>query len=178
MTVSAILLIAAACIRVFVIPKFKVVPGRFQLLLEQAVSLFDGMARTSSPQRNGFLGAYIFGAGAYIFVGTLFELLGLQAVTTSGPLRDPSRAAVGRKRCHRPWLLILSCDPLRRDRGQRSEGRGQHIEGILAAHLHELPSVRRAAQRPAGNGAGLLLRAAELTCCRCWWAFCSPCFTR
>ena len=84
MTVSAILLIAAACIRVFVIPKFKLVPGRFQLLLEQAVSLFDGMARTSSPQRNGFLGAYIFGAGAYIFVGTLFELLGLQAVTTTG----------------------------------------------------------------------------------------------
>lgn len=29
MTVSAILLIAAACIRVFVIPKFKLVPGRF-----------------------------------------------------------------------------------------------------------------------------------------------------
>ena len=84
MTVSAILLIAAACIRVFVIPKFKLVPGRFQLLLEQAVSLFDGMAKTSSPQRNGFLGAYIFGAGAYIFVGTLFELLGLQAVTTTG----------------------------------------------------------------------------------------------
>ena len=43
MTVSAILLIAAACIRVFVIPKFKLVPGRFQLLLEQAVSLFDGI---------------------------------------------------------------------------------------------------------------------------------------
>ena len=75
MTVSAILLIAAACIRVFVIPKFKLVPGRFQLLLEQAVSLFDGMARTSSPQRNGFLGAYIFGAGTYIVVGTLFEPL-------------------------------------------------------------------------------------------------------
>lgn len=49
MTVSAILLIAAACIRVFVIPKFKVVPGRFQLLLEHAVSLFDGMARTMEP---------------------------------------------------------------------------------------------------------------------------------
>ena len=29
MTVSAILLIAAACIRVFVIPRFKMVPGRF-----------------------------------------------------------------------------------------------------------------------------------------------------
>ena len=82
MTVSAILLIAAACIRVFAIPRFKMVPGRFQLLLEQAVSMFDNMAKTSSPQRNGFLGAYIFGAGAYIFVGTLFELFGFQAVTT------------------------------------------------------------------------------------------------
>lgn len=112
MTVSAILLIAAACIRVFVIPKFKVVPGRFQLLLEQAVSLFDGMAKTSSPQRNGFLGAYIFGAGAYIFVGTLFELLGLQTVTTTGrsvtlpaPLSDVNGAiALG---CL-SYLVILS----------------------------------------------------------------------
>ena len=108
----SILLIAAACIRVFVIPKFKLVPGRFQLLLEQAVSLFDGMARTSSPQRNGFLGAYIFGAGAYIFVGTLFELLGLQAVTTTGrsvtlpaPLSDVNGAiALG---CL-SYLVILS----------------------------------------------------------------------
>ena len=79
-----------------------------------------------------------------------------------GPLRDPSRAAVGRKRRHRPWLLILSCDPLRRDRGQRSEGRRQDPEGVLSAYFHELPSVRRVAQRPAGNGAGLLLCAAEL----------------
>ena len=110
--VSAILLIAAACIRVFVIPKFKLVPGRFQLLLEQAVNLFDGMAKTSSPQRNGFLGAYIFGAGAYIFVGTLFELLGLQAVTTTGrsvtlpaPLSDVNGAiALG---CL-SYLVILS----------------------------------------------------------------------
>lgn len=112
MTVSAILLIAAAGIRVFVIPKFKLVPRRFQLLLEQAVSLFDSMAKTSSPQRNGFLGAYIFGAGAYIFVGTLFELLGLQAVTTTGrsvtlpaPLSDVNGAiALG---CL-SYLVILS----------------------------------------------------------------------
>ena len=162
MTVSAILLIAAACIRVFVIPKFKLVPGRFQLLLEQAVSLFDGMAKTSSPQRNGFLGAYIFGAGAYIFVGTLFELLGLQAVTTTGrsvtlpaPLSDVNGAiALG---CL-SYLVILSGGIA----GNGLKGVGKHIEGILAAYFHELPSVRRAAQRPAGNGAGLLLCAAEL----------------
>ena len=48
------------------------------------MGLFDRMAKTSSPRMNRFLGAYIFGAGVYIFVGTLFELFGLQAITTAG----------------------------------------------------------------------------------------------
>lgn len=99
MTVSATLLIAAALIRALVIPKFKLVPGKFQLLLEMAVGYFDNLAKDSSPHRNKFLGAYIFAAGAYIFMGTLFELLGLQAVTTAGhsialpaPLSDVNAA--------------------------------------------------------------------------------------
>lgn len=82
--VTAILLTAAACIRIFVIPRFKYVPGRFQLLLEELIGFFDGLAKSNSPHRNKFLGAYIFGAGVYIFVGTIFELLGLQWVTTHG----------------------------------------------------------------------------------------------
>ena len=45
MTVSIVLLVAAACIRIFVIPRFKMVPGRFQMLLEQAVNLFDNISR-------------------------------------------------------------------------------------------------------------------------------------
>lgn len=83
-TVTGILLAAAACIRIFVIPRFQYVPGRFQLLLEELVSLFDGLAKSNSPHRNKFLGAYVFSAGVYIFVGTLFELLGLQGITTNG----------------------------------------------------------------------------------------------
>lgn len=83
-TVTAILLIAALCIRIFAVPRFQFRPGKFQMILEEAVGLFDGMARSSSPHRSRFVGAYIFAAGAYIFVGTLFELLGLQAVTTHG----------------------------------------------------------------------------------------------
>lgn len=110
--VTAFLLAAAACIRVFVIPRFRYVPGKFQLLLEEAVSLFDGMAREGSPHRFGFLSAYIFAAGAYIFVGTLFELLGLQAVTVHGapitlpaPLSDVNAAiALGTL----SYLVILS----------------------------------------------------------------------
>ncbi len=98
-TVTLMLLLAAACIRVFVIPRFRYVPGKLQMLLEEAVGLFSGMARSSSPHRWGFLGGYVFAAGAYIFVGTLFELFGLQAVTVHGhpvtlpaPLSDVNAA--------------------------------------------------------------------------------------
>lgn len=83
-TVTGILLIFALIVRLFVIPKFKTVPGKFQLLLETVVGLFDNMAVTNSPWRHGFMGVYIFVAGVYIFVGTLFELVGAQVLTTSG----------------------------------------------------------------------------------------------
>ena len=98
-TVTAILLLAAAGIRIFAIPRFRFAPGKFQMLLEEAVGVFDGMARGSSPHRSGFVGTYIFGVGSFIFVGTLFELLGAQAVTTHGhavtlpaPLSDVNAA--------------------------------------------------------------------------------------
>ena len=84
MVVTAFLLAVAAGIRIFVIPRFRYVPGRFQLILEQIVGLFDGMAQSNSPWRNSCLGAYIFAAGTYIFTGTLFELFGFQAVSTAG----------------------------------------------------------------------------------------------
>ncbi len=110
--VTAVLLIAAALIRIFAVPRFKLQPGKLQLLLEEAVGLFSGMARGNSPHRNRFLGAYIFSAGSYIFVGTLFELLGLQAVTVHGrpitlpaPLSDVNAAiALGTL----SYLVILS----------------------------------------------------------------------
>ena len=99
--VTGALLFAAVLLRIFVIPRFKLRPGKLQLLLEQAVGLFDNMAKSASPHRCGFLGAYIFAAGAYIFFGTLFELLGLQVVTIGGhaitlpaPLSDVN-AAIG-----------------------------------------------------------------------------------
>ncbi len=110
--VTAVLLLAAVLIRVFAIPRFQMIPGRLQLLLEQAVGLFDGMAKNSSPHRFRFVGAYIFAAGAFIFVGTLFELLGIQAVTVNGhpitlpaPLSDVNAAiALGTL----SYLVILS----------------------------------------------------------------------
>ena len=111
-TVTLLLLAAAACIRIFAIPRFRYTPGKLQMVLEEAVGLFSGMARSSSPHRYGFVGAYIFAAGAYIFVGTLFELVGLQAVTVHGhpvtlpaPLSDVNAAiAMGTL----SYLVILS----------------------------------------------------------------------
>ena len=58
------------------------------------------------------MGAYIFGAGVYIFAGTMFELIGLQGITTNGtpitlpaPLADINAAiALG---CF-SYLVILS----------------------------------------------------------------------
>lgn len=48
------------------------------------MTTFDNLAKSNSPHRNKFLGAYIFGAGTYIFTGTMFELFGIQAITTDG----------------------------------------------------------------------------------------------
>ena len=83
-TVTAIILLFAVIVRIFVIPKFQYVPGKFQFLLEQMVGYFDNLAKSNSPHRNKFLGAYVFAAGVYIFIGTLFELFGFQGVTTKG----------------------------------------------------------------------------------------------
>ena len=59
---TGVLLLAAAAIRVFAIPRFRVVPGRFQSVIEALVEFFAGMARGNSPHRPGFVGAYIFAA--------------------------------------------------------------------------------------------------------------------
>lgn len=82
--VSGIIIIFAVIVRIFVIPKFKMVPGKFQLFLEEIVSMFDRLAKSNSPHKNSFLGAYIFGAGVYIFVGTVFELFGFQVIGSNG----------------------------------------------------------------------------------------------
>lgn len=83
-TVTGITVLFCVIVRIFVIPKFTEIPGKFQLVLEQAVKYFSGLAKTNSPHRNYFLGAYVFAAGAYTFISTIFELLGLQAVTVDG----------------------------------------------------------------------------------------------
>lgn len=49
--VTGIILLAAVLIRIFAIPKFKLIPGKFQSLLEMPVEFFSGMAKTNSPHK-------------------------------------------------------------------------------------------------------------------------------
>ncbi len=89
--VTAILLFIALMIRIFAVPRFKLVPGKFQALIEMWVGYFDNLAKTNSPHLNSILGAYVFAAGSYIFVGTIFELFGIQGTTTKGyPISLPA----------------------------------------------------------------------------------------
>ncbi|MBR4581705.1 MAG: F0F1 ATP synthase subunit A [Lachnospiraceae bacterium] len=83
-TVTGIVGLFAIICRIFVIPRFTEIPGKFQMFLEMLVDVFRGLAKGNSPEKNGILSAYIFAAGIYIFVGTMFELFGIQAVSTSG----------------------------------------------------------------------------------------------
>ena len=91
---TAILLVMALLIRIFAVPRFKIVPGKFQALIEMWVGYFDNLAKTNSPHLNSILGAYVFAAGSYIFVGTIFELFGVQGFTTEGyPMAFPAPLA-------------------------------------------------------------------------------------
>lgn len=82
--VTAALLLAAILIRVFAIPRFKDVPGKFQSAIEKLVEFFWDMAKGNSHHRTNFIAAYIFSAGVYVFFSTIFELFGVQWTTVSG----------------------------------------------------------------------------------------------
>lgn len=82
--VTAVLLTVAVLIRIFAIPKFKYVPTKLQAIIEKAVGFFGDMARENSRHKPKFVGAYIFSAGIYIALSTIFELFGIQAQTTHG----------------------------------------------------------------------------------------------
>ena len=77
--VAGVLIIFAIVMRIFVIPRFKDVPGKLQSCLESIVLMFDKMNEEHSSTR-AFMGAYVFSAALYIFLGTMVELIGLRPV--------------------------------------------------------------------------------------------------
>lgn len=78
--VTALLLVVALIIRIFVIPKFTKVPGRFQALLEKFVEFFANLANEKCHERNSFIGPYVFASGTFIFFGTAIEMIGFTPV--------------------------------------------------------------------------------------------------
>lgn len=82
--VTAVLLLLAAVLRIFVIPKFRDIPGKLQSAIEIPVEFFSSLAGKNSPHKTGFVGCYIFSAGLYIAFSTLFELFGFQIVNLAG----------------------------------------------------------------------------------------------
>lgn len=84
LVVSAIIILLSLIIKYVLIPKFSYLPSKIQIILEEIVNVFTNMAEENSPHKNKFLRIYIFTAGVYVFVGTIFELFGIQAITTHG----------------------------------------------------------------------------------------------
>ena len=83
--VTGIILVVSLILRIFFIPRFKLIPeGKIQIILEMAVGLFDGTSKSNSPHKYRLLRVYMFVAGTYIFVSTVFELLGVQVISTTG----------------------------------------------------------------------------------------------
>lgn len=78
--VTAVLLLVAVILRIFVIPRFKQVPGKFQALLEKIVEFFADLSDSNCAKPNAYLGPYIFSAGLFIFFGTIIEMVGFPAV--------------------------------------------------------------------------------------------------
>lgn len=77
---TAIILLFCLIVRVFVIPKFKNVPSKFQMILEGAVTFFENITADSVTKYKGFITVYVFTASLYICFGTLIELLGIRPV--------------------------------------------------------------------------------------------------
>lgn len=66
-TVTGVLFVFALIVRIFVIPRFKFIPGKFQLLLETVVGLFDDLAKGNSLTRTSYW-ACIYSQQVFIYL--------------------------------------------------------------------------------------------------------------
>lgn len=78
--VTLIVIIFCLAVKFIALPRFKKVPGRFQLFLEGLVGFFNNIAKESAHKYTGFISSYIFAAASYIFLGTVIEMLGPRPV--------------------------------------------------------------------------------------------------
>ncbi len=80
---SLIIIISAAIIRIFFIPKFKTNPGRFQLILEMSVdAIYSYTSSKVGKWASRTLSPYMFTVALIIVVNGVFELFGIRAAMT------------------------------------------------------------------------------------------------
>lgn len=77
-----ILLMLALVIRLFVVPKFKMIPTKTQLFFEELVGFFN-TSSTPSHRHSYLVGGYTFVVGSFIAVTILLELIGLRPALAS-----------------------------------------------------------------------------------------------
>lgn len=77
----AILIVAAIVIRVFILPKFKDVPGRFQMLIEMMVDGIRNYTRNNLHKGAEWMSSYVFALALYIVVIGLSALIGIRPAT-------------------------------------------------------------------------------------------------
>lgn len=82
---TVILIVLALVIRIFFIPRWKKTYNKksgFRLLIESLVNMFDDGAYSSVGHNAHFIGPWYFAAAAFIFVGTMVEMLGVRPPTS------------------------------------------------------------------------------------------------
>lgn len=80
--VVAILVVAAALIRFFVIPRFQEKPHGLQLILETAVGAISDMTTSRYGRKNEGLASYFFALAALLIGSAIIELFGVRPPTT------------------------------------------------------------------------------------------------
>ncbi|NLI53735.1 MAG: F0F1 ATP synthase subunit A [Clostridiales bacterium] len=80
--VIAVLVVAAALIRIFAIPRFKETPRGLQLLLETAVGAISNLTKEKYGHKNEGLASYFFALAALMVGSAIVELFGVRPPTT------------------------------------------------------------------------------------------------
>ncbi len=80
--VSVALILIAALIRIFVIPRFKETPRGLQLILETAVGAMNDLTKEKYGHANSGLSSYFFAMAALMVGSAVVELVGLRPPTT------------------------------------------------------------------------------------------------
>lgn len=80
--VVAVLVVAAALIRIFAIPRFQEKPHGLQLVLETAVSAISNLTKEKYGHKNEGLASYFFAMAALMVGSAIIELFGVRPPTT------------------------------------------------------------------------------------------------